>query len=164
MLRGHAAPILSLSFASPDGNTVASGSGDGTTRLWDSTTGRCLKRIEGMSDANAAFSGADPGPGLDRLPLRVPLACVPDAEERSVRVQLRLGAADRSSSVLLLPGMEPHMVFASAGAPPRDGGGDSPGPTVVGATADAAEARAPLLFVFLKGSADGQVMRFRAVP
>lgn len=39
-------PVLSLAF-SPDGRTLAGGSGDGTIRLWDPATGKELRTLSG---------------------------------------------------------------------------------------------------------------------
>jgi WD40 repeat protein len=41
VLTGHTAPVWSLAYA-PDGQTLLSGSGDGTVKLWD-LAGRCLR-------------------------------------------------------------------------------------------------------------------------
>ena len=45
-MEGHADKILSLAFA-PDGTVVASGSRDGTTKLWDVADGGLIRTIEG---------------------------------------------------------------------------------------------------------------------
>jgi WD40 repeat protein len=44
-LVGHERPVLGLDFA-PDGKTLASCGYDGTIRLWDVETGRCLATLE----------------------------------------------------------------------------------------------------------------------
>ena len=46
LLAGHEGWVLSVSF-SPDGSTLASGSGDHTVRLWDATTGAHLRTLTG---------------------------------------------------------------------------------------------------------------------
>jgi WD40 repeat protein len=46
----HAAPVTALVFC-PDGNTLASASQDGTIRLWDTSTGKELRRFEGHRGA-----------------------------------------------------------------------------------------------------------------
>src|SRR5271154_2524697 len=56
-LEGHSGSVRSVAF-SPDGKLVASGSDDGTVRLWDAGTGAALQRLEGHSDwvNSVAFS------------------------------------------------------------------------------------------------------------
>lgn len=44
-LKGHDKPVRTIAF-SPDGHTLYSGSFDGTVRVWDTTTGECLRVIE----------------------------------------------------------------------------------------------------------------------
>lgn len=46
ILKGHSNWIWSLSF-SPDGQTIVSGSEDGTVRQWNVTTGECLRILAG---------------------------------------------------------------------------------------------------------------------
>ncbi|MDC0838019.1 trypsin-like peptidase domain-containing protein, partial [Limnoraphis robusta] len=48
-LTGHTRDVRSVSF-SPDGQTLASGSGDNTVRLWDVATGRELRQLTGHTD------------------------------------------------------------------------------------------------------------------
>ena len=71
ILTGHTGAIHSISF-SPDGNTLASGSKDGTIRLWDVSTGQSLHTLIGHTqgvhsvrfspDGNTLASG-----GLDSM-------------------------------------------------------------------------------------------------
>ena len=49
LLIGHTSWVYSVSF-SPDGQTLASGSGDRTVRLWDTHTGRHLRTLTGHTD------------------------------------------------------------------------------------------------------------------
>lgn len=45
MWQGHTRPVSTVAFA-PDGGVVASGSTDGTVRIWDAQKGKTIKRIE----------------------------------------------------------------------------------------------------------------------
>ena len=49
-IAGHTDDVLSAVF-SPDGNTIASGSGDATIRLWNAKTGKLLKTLTGHTDS-----------------------------------------------------------------------------------------------------------------
>jgi WD40 repeat protein len=48
-LEGHVDQVWAVAF-SPDGQTLASGSWDGTVRLWDATTGAWKQTLEGHVD------------------------------------------------------------------------------------------------------------------
>ena len=56
-LSDHSRWVLSVAF-SPDGATIASGSGDESVRIWDTGTGRQLRELSGHTDAarSVAFS------------------------------------------------------------------------------------------------------------
>ncbi|MEJ6483261.1 ribosome assembly protein 4, partial [Nostoc punctiforme UO1] len=48
-LEGHSSRVYSIGF-SPDGKTLASGSGDNTIKLWDVSTGKAIKTLTGHSN------------------------------------------------------------------------------------------------------------------
>lgn len=62
-LSGHTAFVNALAF-SPDGRRIASGSRDKTVRIWDVTTGECIRIIEGRGDVRAIASGVPGYPWL----------------------------------------------------------------------------------------------------
>ena len=55
LLSGHRAPVTSVSF-SPDGQTIASGSLDGTIRLWDTGTGSLQHTLTVPEDNTTSVS------------------------------------------------------------------------------------------------------------
>jgi len=67
-LEGHSHWVTSLAF-SPDGLTLASGSGD-HTNLWDTATGTQRQTLEGHSDSveSVAFSPDELTPALAKAP------------------------------------------------------------------------------------------------
>ena len=55
MLTGHTNAVKSVTF-SPNGQTIASGSQDGTIRLWNVTSGQCYAILFATEDGWVAFS------------------------------------------------------------------------------------------------------------
>jgi WD40 repeat protein len=48
-LKGHTKTVRSVAF-SPDGRLLASGSDDGTVKLWEVATGSLVRTLEGHTD------------------------------------------------------------------------------------------------------------------
>jgi WD40 repeat protein len=47
--KGHTGPVFGVAL-SPDGKRIASGSDDGTVRVWDAATGKNLLTLNGHTD------------------------------------------------------------------------------------------------------------------
>jgi len=66
--QGHTSSVMSVAFA-PDGNSILSGSGDGTLKLWNTNTGEIIRTFQGHTvnvysvafapDGNTALSGSN---------------------------------------------------------------------------------------------------------
>jgi WD40 repeat protein len=62
-LQGHSSEVWSVAF-SPDGQTLASGSGDQTIRLWDVQTGEALATLTGHTGWVSAVAFSPDGQTL----------------------------------------------------------------------------------------------------
>ena len=60
ILKGHTGRILSIAW-SPDGNILASCSGDNTIRLWNAETGKTFKKLKGHSSAVVSIAWSPDG-------------------------------------------------------------------------------------------------------
>ncbi|RJE26491.1 NACHT domain protein [Aspergillus sclerotialis] len=99
ILEGHDY-TTSIATFSPDSNTIASGSGDATVRLWDAATGACKQKLEGHGDtiSTIVFSPdgkmlASSGDETVRLCDAVtgkPLKCLEGHDDRIVAVRFLL--------------------------------------------------------------------------
>jgi WD40 repeat protein len=57
ILRGHEGPVSEVAYTL-DGRQIVSGSDDGTIRVWDARSGKCLEIIDGSGDVKAIAAGA----------------------------------------------------------------------------------------------------------
>ena len=62
-LKGHTSSVYSVAFA-PDGKTLATGSRDGTVKLWDITTGKELATLKGHTEDVSSVAFAADGKTL----------------------------------------------------------------------------------------------------
>src|SRR5262249_50222930 len=58
VLQGHSGYVHSVA-CSPDGNTLASRSGDGTVKLWDMATGQTRRTLKAVAGVNAVACSPD---------------------------------------------------------------------------------------------------------
>jgi WD40 repeat protein len=115
-LEGHFGSVSSVAF-SPDGCTLASGSGDQTVKLWDTATGTLRQTLEGHYDPvnSVAFSpdGCTLASGSDGQTIKLW-----DATTGTLRQTLE-GHPHMVSSVLELPNsiLKSRFLYLMLGLP-----------------------------------------------
>ncbi|RKK68447.1 Vegetative incompatibility protein HET-E-1 [Fusarium oxysporum] len=96
-LEGHGDRVNSVVFTA-DGQYLASGSGDGTVKIWDAATGACIQTLEGYGDlvfsADGQYFASGSGDGTVKIWDAATGACVQTLEGHGDRVTSVVFSAD----------------------------------------------------------------------